>query len=843
MVLLKNHMSTQKKHTHRIKNILFLILGAGIIGFSGIIIWISTLQIPDFKSFEDRKIESSTKIYDRTGEILLYDANTSIKRTVITPDLMGTTIKNATIAIEDAEFYSHKGVRPTSVIRAIIANLTPGGVTQGGSTITQQVVKNSVLTKDKTIARKLKEWVLSFKLEQSMSKEDILAMYLNEAPYGGAIYGVQEASQSYFGKNPIDITIAEAAYLAALPQSPTVLSPYKKNRERLDTRKNLVLSRMKELGFITQEEYDKAVVEVVTFKPQQTTGIKAPHFVFFLTEALEEKYGEDLITTGGLKIISTLDYTLQQKAEEIVKKYAFENEKAYKAKNAGLVAIDPKTGQILTMVGSRDYFDKEIDGNFNITTGYRQPGSSFKPFVYVTAFEQGYQPETALFDVPTEFSGSCNAYGQPIRGPKSNCYMPDNFDNKYKGPISLRSALGESRNIPAVKLLYLVGIDNALKTARDLGITSLKDAAEYGLTLVLGGGEVRLLDMASAYATFATNGTHRPYSGILSIEDEKGTVLETYQDRPQQVLDRQAVLKLSSILSDNNARIPTFGANSVLYFGNRQVAAKTGTTNNNKDAWVMGYTPSIVVGVWAGNNENTPMIKSSAAIAGPLWRAFMNEILKTVPVERFEEPEVYTGTAGAPMIRGLWQGGEGFVIDTISQKLATELTPEETRQEKVITNVHSILHWVQKNNPLGPLQDNPQSDPQYERWEIAVQNWWAQNKGAYNTTSALEKPTLYDDVHTEANKPNITILSPSGTISSSNTTPITVIVSTQGVYPIQRVDYYLDDQLIGSIKNAPWNISFTPSEYSTETTHNLKAVIVDSVFNKNETEVTFSTIQ
>ena len=257
------------------------------------------------------------------------------------------------------------------------------------------------------------------------------------------------------------------------------------------------------------------------------------------------------------------------------------------------------------MVGSRDYFDKEIDGNFNITTGYRQPGSSFKPFVYVTAFEQGYQPETALFDVPTEFSGSCNAYGQPIRGPKSNCYMPDNFDNKYKGPISLRSALGESRNIPAVKLLYLVGIDNALKTARDLGITSLKDAAEYGLTLVLGGGEVRLLDMASAYATFATNGTHRPYNGILSIEDEKGTILETYQDRPQQVLNRQAVLKLNSILSDNNARIPTFGANSVLYFGNRQVAAKTGTITITKDAWVMGYTPSIVVGVWAGNNENT----------------------------------------------------------------------------------------------------------------------------------------------------------------------------------------------------------------------------------------------
>ncbi len=836
-------MSIHKKYKHRLKNLLFLILGFGIIVFSFIIIWVSTLKIPDFKSFENRKIASSTKIYDKTGEILLYDANKDIKRTVIAPELMGIYIKNATIAIEDAEFYSHNGIRPTSVIRAIIANLTPGGVTQGGSTITQQVIKNSVLTNEKTIARKIKEWVLAIKLEKVFSKEEILALYLNEAPYGGPMYGIQEASQSFFGKNPIDLTLAESAYLASLPQSPTVLSPYKKNRERLEDRKNLVLTRMKELGLITSEEYDKAKAEVVVFKPQQIGGIKAPHFVFYVMEYLEEKYGQDISQNGGLKVISTLDYTLQQKAEELVKKYAFENEKLYKGKNAGLVAIDPKTGQIITMVGSRDYFDKDIDGNFNIATAYRQPGSSFKPFVYVSAFEKGYRPETVLFDVPTEFNASCDAYGNPIYGPRANCYMPDNFDNLYKGPISLRSALGESRNIPAVKLLYLVGIDTALKTARDLGITSLKDAGEYGLTLVLGGGEVRLLDMVGAYGTFATNGMHRPHTPILKIQDEEGTLFEEYQDRPEQVLEKQAVLNLNNILSDNIARIPTFGANSVLSFGNRQVAGKTGTTSNNKDAWLVGYTPSIVVGVWAGNNENTPMTKSSATIAGPLWRAFMNEVLKTVPVEQFESPQPNTSYEGPSILRGLWQGGESFTIDTISGKLATELTPEETRQEKVVTNVHSILYWVQKNNPTGSIPTNPDSDPQFNRWEIAVQNWWQKNKSKYQTTDIGQKPTTYDDVHTENTRPTIMITAPQGEVALPNSAQTTTAVSLQGMYPIQRVDYYLDDQFIGSAKNPPWNISFTPSQYSSESIHNLKAVVVDSIFNKNETEVQFSTLE
>ncbi|MDP3958291.1 MAG: transglycosylase domain-containing protein, partial [bacterium] len=383
------------------KNRLALSAGAFLCFAALFALWAGSLKIPDLGTFEERRVENSTKIYDRTGKILLYDVHQNIKRTVIPYSDMGANIKNATVAIEDRDFYEHGGVRFRSVIRAILVNLHlwPGYAGQGGSTITQQVIKNALLTKEKKISRKVKEWILATKLEQTMSKEDILTLYLNESPYGGPVYGIGEAASYYFGKRPSDLTVAEAAYLAALPQAPTYYSPYGKHRDELERRKNLVLSKMRELGFITAEEHAAAQGETVVFVPQYEGGAKALHFVMWVREYLAETYGEEALLSG-LKVTTTLDYNLQKKAEEIVLAGALENEKKFNAKNAAMVAIDPKTGQVLVMVGSRDYFDKEIEGNFNVALAHRQPGSSFKPVVYATAFMKGYTPETVLFDLP-----------------------------------------------------------------------------------------------------------------------------------------------------------------------------------------------------------------------------------------------------------------------------------------------------------------------------------------------------------------------------------------------------------------------------------------------------------
>jgi membrane peptidoglycan carboxypeptidase len=480
-------MHKHKKIKHYKKALIYL-LSLAFIGLGIITFWISTFKMPDLKSFEERTVSQSTKIYDRTGEILLFDVNQDIKREVVPFADISPNIKKAVVAIEDAGFYNHGGIQIKAIIRAVFDNLTGGS--GGGSTITQQVIKNSLLTSEKAISRKLKEWVLAIKLDRTMSKDDILSIYLNENPYGGSIYGVEEAAQTFFKKKASDVTLAEAAYLAAIPNAPTYYSPYGNNKDKLDARKNLVLQRMLDNDLITKTEFEKSKKEVVTFLPKQGNSLKAPHFVEYIRAYLENKYGEKVVREDGLKVITTLNYDLQTKAEEIVKKYAFENKKNFNAENAAMVAIDPKTGEILVMVGSRDYFDQEIDGNFNVALAHRQPGSTFKPFVYATAFNKGYTPDTVLFDLPTEFQTTCDVQGKPIGNTNpDDCYMPENYDGKYLGPITLREALAQSRNVPAIKTLYLAGIKDSLETAKNMGITSLGNKDQYGLTLVLGGGE------------------------------------------------------------------------------------------------------------------------------------------------------------------------------------------------------------------------------------------------------------------------------------------------------------------------------------------------------------------
>ncbi len=696
------------------KHILLLILSLGALSLGIIFIWASTLNLPTIQSFEDRRVDVSTKIYDRTESVVLYDLNQNTRRTVIKSEDISPFIKNATVAIEDAGFYEHNGIAVISIIRAVLANATTLSFSQGGSTITQQVVKNSLLTVDKKISRKIKEWILAMNLERIMTKEQILTIYLNESPYGGNIYGVEEASGAFFNKRAKDVTLAEAAYLAALPQAPSYYSPYGNHREELGARKNLVLDKMLEHNLITKDQYEQAKQEVVVFQPQQFISIKAPHFVMFIKEYLEKKYGIDAVENGGFKIITTLDYELQQKAEEIVKRYALDNEKRFKAENAALIAIDPKTGQILTMVGSRDYFDKNIDGNFNVVTAHRQPGSTFKPFVYAAAFNKGYTPETIVYDLPTEFSTTCNPDGTP-KTPSSTCYKPENYDEKYLGPITLRGALAQSRNIPAIKVLYLTGLKDALSLAKNMGIQGLGTANDYGLTLVLGGGEVSPLEITSAYSVFASEGIRNEPVGILKITDREGHTIEEFTGLPTRVLEENTALTINDVLSDDNARIPAFGANSALYISGYDVAAKTGTTNDYRDTWIIGYSPTIAVGAWAGNNDNTPIDKKVAGfVVAPLWNEFMKEALQKFPKEKFKKPIYPDTTELKPILRG----------------------------EINILDQHNILYYVDKNDPLGPAPTYPATDSQFESWEYAVRLWVAQHTASTTPITIFPTPTF-----------------------------------------------------------------------------------------------------
>jgi membrane peptidoglycan carboxypeptidase len=702
------------------------------------------------------------------------------------------------------------------------------------------LLKTLCLQTKKRISRKLKEWFLALKLEKEMSKDDILATYLNEIPYGGNIYGVKEASNYFFSKNPVDLTIAESAYLAAIPKAPTYYSPYGKNKEILDARKNLVLSEMFKQGRITEEEHNTAKEEVVEFLPQSRFSIKAPHFVFYVREYLEQKYGADVVESGGLRVITTLDYDLQQKAEQVVYKHAKENEELYNASNAGLVAMNPNNGEILTMVGSRNYFDEEIDGKYNIATAKRQPGSSFKPFIYVTAMIKGFTPNSVLFDTKTEFQTTCNPQGRALSGSQGDCYSPSNYDDVYKGPVTLRQALGESRNIPAVKLLYLTTINDALKTAKNMGIKTLGDANQYGLTLVLGGGEVTLLDMTSAYSVFAAEGVRYEPVSILKVEDSSGNILEEYKgSNGQIVVDANAARIISDMLKDNEARTPLFGVNSFLNFGGRDVAGKTGTTNNNKDAWMMGYTPNIVVGVWSGNNDNTPMKKGSA-ISGRLWREFMDFALTKVPNDSFTPPFINESLDLKPIMRGNWLGGESVLIDSISGRLATEFTPEETLEELTITQVHNELHWIDRTNPTGPNPENP-GGRQYENWEYSVQNWWNLNKSRFNTVNEGDLPTAYDNVHTAEKQPTISIEYPDTVELYPADEPMFIQLDYETEYPVDSFDIFVNNTYLGNTKNLPFSFSFIPSSIENiQSVNELKVIVRDEVYNKAEASVSFS---
>jgi 1A family penicillin-binding protein len=665
-------------------------------------------QVPDPSVITTRKVNESTKIYDRTGATLLYDIHGEEKRTIIPWEQIPETVKKATLASEDSDFYNHRGIDFLAIARAFYKDLASFSASQGGSTITQQLVKNSILGQEKTLARKIKEAVLSIQVERKFTKDQIFWMYLNQIPYGSNAYGIEAASQTFFDKPAKDLNLAEAVLLASLTKAPSYYSPYGNHFSELIKRRNGTLERMKNLGMIDPEQYQLAVEEVPKIKPPQE-NISAPHFVIMVKEYLVKRYGEDMVENGGLKVTTTLDAGLQKIAEEAVEKYGKINTEKYKANNAALVAADPKTGQILAMVGSKDYFGKpepegctpgsncKFEGNFNVAISSRQPGSSFKPFVYSAAFQKGFTDSTILFDLPTEFNPNCNSSTEQEKDQNGlDCYHPQNYDGRFRGPVTMRQALGQSLNIPSVQVLYLAGIDNSIDLAHKAGITTLNDRSRYGLSLVLGGGEVRLVDMVAAYGVFANDGVRVSQSFIQKIVTGDGTILEEYKKEEERVLEPQIARLISDILSDNNARGPVFGYNSSLYFPDRQIAAKTGTTQENRDGWLIGYTPSLVAGVWTGNNNNDSMTKQGAGIsaAGPMWNEFMSRALGGVPSENFIKPDPVA--TDKIMLDGNYRGPSG---------------------------IHSILFYVNKNDPTGPFPSNPNDDPQFANWEETVQRW------------------------------------------------------------------------------------------------------------------------
>ncbi|MFA7245088.1 MAG: PBP1A family penicillin-binding protein [Candidatus Magasanikbacteria bacterium] len=786
--------------------------------------WISK-DLPDPNKLTDRKIAQSTKIYDRTGQHLLYEIFADEKRTLIEFEQLPKDLINGVVATEDTKFYEHSGIRPLSIFRSIIAGIfTKQRIGSGASTLTQQLVKNAILTNERSVLRKIKEAVMTIRLEQKYTKEQILKIYFNEIPYGSTNYGVESAAQSYFGKKTSELTLAESATLAGIPKAP---SKYINDNEALKQRRDFVLRRMYEEGYITEEQKNQAQAEELKIK-KTFHKMEAPHFVEYVHEQLAAKYGETTLDTEGLKVITTLDWDKQQIAEKIMEEESEQILKDAGANNTSLVAIDPKTGQLLAMLGSRNYYDDTIKGQFNVATlGTRQPGSSFKPIIYAAAFEKGYTPDTILFDTLTNFAVS----GQP--------YIPKNYDLKERGPVTIRQALQGSLNIPAVKAMYLVGEKNAETFSKKLGYTTIKDG-QAGLSLVLGGGAVKLLEHTNTFATFANKGYKNEIVTILKVEDANGKILEEWKNKKgEKVIEEDTANNISNILSDDAARAYMFGAGGILTLPGRPVAAKTGTTNNYVDSWTMGYTPSLATGVWAGNTNNSPMKAGygGSMVAAKIWNSFMKQALQNTAVENF--PPLPKNTAEKPVLKGSEGGKVTLKIDKATGKLASTSTPEYLIEEKTYIQAHSILHYVKKDDPRGEAPENPSDDPQYLGWEKGIEDWINKNKEANPewNFSFEEPPTEYDDAHSLELLPSIEIVYPAND-GKINTRQLDTDIRVSAPRGIAKVTYQLDGVYVGVVNLHPFNLHYYMEEQDSGE-HTLKITAEDDIGNRMEKEIKF----
>ncbi len=775
-------------------------------------VWFSK-DLPTPSKIANRKATESTKIYDRTGTVLLYETGEQ-KRTVVPSGQISQYLKDATVSVEDANFYEHHGFDPRAIASAIIEKIT-GRVNRarGGSTITQQYVKNSFLTSNRSMARKIKELILAVELEIMFNKDDILTAYLNEIPYGNGTAGAEAAARVYYGKQAKDLTLSQAAMLAAIPKAPSYYSPYGTRVKELVNRRDYVLDRMADTGKITKEEAARAKEEDTTtlgraLKPRRDT-ILSPHFAMYVIERVAEEFGEEKVQKEGLKIITTLDYDKQKIAEEAINNGA-DKFKRYGASNAALTAVDPRTGQILAMVGSKDYFDTSIDGNVNVADSLRQPGSSFKPFAYATAFKKAeYSPSKIIFDFQTDFGN----------------YTPQNYNGKFNGPVTMRQALANSLNIPAVKVLSLAGIDNVLRTAEDMGITSLTQRDRYGLSLVLGAGEVRPVEMAGAFGVFANGGMKHDLKYALKITDSQGKNLYEYKqenDAARKVLDAQIAYEISSILSDNDSRALVFGTRTSLYFPDRPVAVKTGTTSSFKDAWSVGYTPSLAVAVWVGNSNATAMSKGAdgSVIAAPIFHNFVEKALANTPAEEFARPD----------------GIAEVEVDKFANKLPTEYSGDKTRDIfaswQVPTDKDDIHQAVKvcKGTALLAPDDLPENlvetkiytnihseRPDNSNWENPVRSW-AEANGLANTP-----PKEYCDASSA--RPSIAIDQPKD--GSEVSGEIVIAATVNSTFAVNSVEFFIDDISIGIDTDSPYSATFNTGTLASDKNHRISAIITD----------------
>jgi len=735
----------------------------------------------------------STVFLDKKGKVL-YDMYKDKNRVPVSFNEIPDYLKQATISIEDKNFYKHGGISQFGIIRAVI-NILLGRGLQSGSTITQQLIKNVLLTSRRTISRKVQEMILAYEVERRYKKDEILLMYLNEAPYGGTYWGVGTAAKGYFGKDVKDLNLIQSAILAGLPQSPSLYSPFIGKNDSWRNRTKDVLRRMREDGYIDREKEKKALTDLdkVRFTTPKL-AISAPHFVFYVKDFVEKEYGERIIDQG-IKVKTTLDLEIQKTTEKIVSE-EIENLKELNASNGAVVVLDSKTGEILAMVGSYEFNDEKF-GKFNAALGLRQPGSAVKPITYATALEKGYTASTILMDVKTEFST-----GQSIDKP----YTPVNYDNKYRGPMQLRFALGNSENIPAVKLLAMVGVRDFLQKASDMGLIQFSPTQEnlnrFGLSVTLGGGETTLLHLTSAFSVFAGKGAKKEISTIKEITDFKGKkIYKQVKVREKQIISNEVAFIISHILSDNNARNEVFGANSYLNIPGKTVAVKTGTTDDKRDNWAVGYTNSLTVGVWVGNNDNSPMnpkIASGATGASPIFYRLMRELLKSNKDGIMEKPDKVKALTIDAYLGGLPKDGyptrsEYFIEGTEPKDISPYYKKLKISKAsgKLANDVEVKNGNYEEKEFIVITESDPVSSDGKNRWQEGI-NAWVKDQG----DPKYHPPTETSDASSE--DVVISIKSPMGqqTVNSNNVEINAKIIS---IAKIKNVKIKINDSEIKSL--------------------------------------------
>jgi len=723
-----------KRFWYRFFLVFLIFLGAALVATIGLFAWYSK-DLPSPTKVVRREGFAS-RIYDRNGE-LLYDLYHDQKRQPVTDDLIPDYLKKATVAVEDKDFYKHSGFDPLAPFR-ILKNLFYFNKLTGGSTLTQQLVKNVLLTSEVSVTRKIKEFILAVQIEAKYKKNDILLMYLNESPYGGTAWGVGTAAEQYFGKSVKYLDLAESAILAGLPQRPNVYSPFSTTPTAYIARTEHVLNRMVEDKYIDQDTKNMTMEEVKNYKfYQNTSKLSAPHFVFWIKDILSKRYGEDVAEGGGLKVTTTLDLKLQNQVQQIVSDQIDKSEKLLISNGAALV-MDPRDGQVLAMVGSRGYNSDKTSGQFNVVTqGLRQPGSAIKPITYLMALRKGYNAASMIMDTPVSF---------PVAGQKD--YSPQNYTGKFNGPMSLRNALGNSINTIAVKMLASVGVSNMLQQAYDMGISTLEPTAEnmtkFGFAVTLGGADVKMIDLASAYSAFANGGNRVDPVGILKVEDKDGRVLEEFQPLTgKKVMSPQEAFIISNILADNNARTLTFGAVNSLNISNYQVAVKTGTTNDKKDNWTIGWTPNLMVTVWVGNNDSTPMGKIASGVSGaaPIWRQIMLYALPKREKQDFPIPDKIVNISvdkfsGYGVHDGFESKTEYFIDGTqtnVSDPIHLKLKVCKDKFGLATPEDVANGNFDQKEY-FNLKEEDPVSTDGRNRWQEGIDSWISQqsNKEIYN---------------------------------------------------------------------------------------------------------------